>query len=237
MRFGRLPLHDRADFVLARTTGRRVVSVGLGGQVGATDYSFDLAAADLVHTFSARLAAAAAQVTFVDISARAIEAFSPHVEADYVEADVTADPSEWPSTLLETRCDVVVLGEVLEHLDAPGRALRGLQQLLAPGGVIVITVPNAFNLSVIAKIAVRNENVHPEHVAYYSPSTLTRLCESASLTICELAFYRTRPLRASQLLHAPLGYLSGAVAERLPQFARGLVAVARPESTPAARGV
>lgn len=221
--------------MLARTTSRRVVSVGLGGQIGATDYSFDLDRADLAGTFSARLAAAAERATFIDISGRAIDAFSQQVDADYHEADITADPAEWPATLRETRCDVVVLGEVLEHLDAPGRALRGLQQLLAPGGIVVVTVPNAFNLSVTARMAVRDENVHPEHVAYYSPSTLTRLLESASLSVCELAFYRTRPLRAAQLLRAPLGYLSGAVAERLPQFARGLIAVARPERTAVAR--
>lgn len=222
-------LHDRTSFVLDRVAGTRVVSVGLGGQTHDTSYSFNVTdAIDLSGTFSARLAAVAAHTTFIDISDAAIEAFRPQVPADYHNADITAPVDSWPTALAEVRCDHVVLGEVLEHLACPGAALRSLATLLDPGGALVVTVPNAFNLSVVAKLASRTENVHPEHVAYYSASTLTRLLAMSGLEAVEIGWYRTRPLHWRQALRNPLAYGSGWVAERMPQYARGLVAVARP---------
>lgn len=230
MRFGRPSLHDRERYVFDRVRGKRVVSIGLGGQVQDTGYSFNLATADLRNTFSARLAAEAAQTCFIDVSDAAIAASEPQVDADYFNADITRDPTQWPPGLSGLQCDVVVLGEVLEHLDNPGSALRSLQTLLAPGGSFLVTVPSAFNLSVVMRMARRDENVHPEHVAYYSPSTLTRLFEMAGLRVTELGFYRTRSLEGSHALRAPMGFLAGAVAERMPQFGRGIVASGRPVS-------
>lgn len=222
-------LHDRTEYVLERVAGRRALSVGLGGKPEETSYSFDLRRPqDLSWTFSARIAAAAAATTFVDISSRAIEVFRPQVEASYHLIDITASPEEWPVELAETRCDVIVLGEVIEHLADPGAALRSLTTLLADGGEVVVTVPNAFNLSTVARLAARVENVHPEHVAYYSASTLTRLLELSGLELVDLGFYRTRPLHVRHALASPLGYAAGLVAERFPQYARGLVAAARP---------
>ena len=228
MKHQRLPLHNREDFVFERTRGKRVVSIGLGGQVGNTGYSFNLLTADLTKTFSARLVQQAAHVTFLDISDPAIEAFRGVVEADYYNADITADPSTWPDDLAGVQCDVVLLGEVLEHLTDPGAALRSLQTLLAPEGVILVTVPNAFHLSMIVHMARWDERVHPEHVAYYSPSTLARLFDMVGLEVVELGFYRKRPVQLTHLRSSPLGFLSAVASEALPQFGRGLVATARP---------
>jgi SAM-dependent methyltransferase len=70
--------------------------------------------------------------------------------------------------------DLVIAGEVLEHIPCPGRFLRGCAELLADGGLLCITVPNAVapknGLRTIAGIEV----VHPDHFAYYSPRTLSR---------------------------------------------------------------
>lgn len=44
--------------------------------------------------------------------------------------------------LLEERFDIVVCMDVLEHLLHPDRALRNLTQLVAPGGILLLTVPN-----------------------------------------------------------------------------------------------
>jgi 2-polyprenyl-3-methyl-5-hydroxy-6-metoxy-1,4-benzoquinol methylase len=42
----------------------------------------------------------------------------------------------------EDRFDVAICTEVLEHLEAPGRALANLLQTIDPGGSLILTVPN-----------------------------------------------------------------------------------------------
>jgi SAM-dependent methyltransferase len=53
--------------------------------------------------------------------------------------DIEAD---WPEPLRRTPFDVVVLGEILEHVFDPVVVLSHARSVLAPGGRIVITTPN-----------------------------------------------------------------------------------------------
>ena len=47
--------------------------------------------------------------------------------------------------------DVIVMGEVIEHLGAPSAMLDNLAPMLAPGGRVVITTPNPYMLHRVAK--------------------------------------------------------------------------------------
>jgi 2-polyprenyl-3-methyl-5-hydroxy-6-metoxy-1,4-benzoquinol methylase len=60
---------------------------------------------------------------------------------------------------VEGSFDVVIASEVLEHLQISiTAAIRKLKRLLAPGGTLLITVPNAYNLPNILRI-VRGVNI------------------------------------------------------------------------------
>ena len=48
----------------------------------------------------------------------------------------------WPASLRENPFDVVVLGEVLEHVFEPVEVLAEARKVLRPGGRVVITTPN-----------------------------------------------------------------------------------------------
>jgi SAM-dependent methyltransferase len=70
---------------------------------------------------------------------------------------------------------LVIAGEVIEHVDDPGAFLAGLHTLVAPGGQLVITTPNAYGLfNVLASLAHREIN-HPDHVMMFTWQTLTNL--------------------------------------------------------------
>lgn len=56
---------------------------------------------------------------------------------ELVQADIDAGIL----ATLHERADAVVCSEVLEHLDAPERALRLAHEILRPGGRLVVTVP------------------------------------------------------------------------------------------------
>jgi SAM-dependent methyltransferase len=68
--------------------------------------------------------------------------------------------------------DVVVAGEVIEHLDDPGSFLQGMHHLVAPGGVLVVTTPNANGLVNAFALLGNFEVNHPDHVVMFTCRTL-----------------------------------------------------------------
>lgn len=68
----------------------------------------------------------------------------------YANANFASSSLEFRCTLIESmlsdrlQCDVIVLADVLEHLDDPESILRACLGLLAPQGVILVALPNGF---------------------------------------------------------------------------------------------
>jgi len=80
--------------------------------------------------------------------------------------------------------DVVVLWHVLEHLSDPGATLVQVRELLRPGGVLLVGVPN-FG-SVEARLC-RDKWFHldvPRHLAHFSRDSLKETLERAGLSVC-----------------------------------------------------
>jgi predicted TPR repeat methyltransferase len=122
--------------------------------------------------------------------------------------------------------DIVVAGEILEHLPNPGLCLTGARSILAPGGMILVSVPNAFCLKSLLRVGLRRELVHADHVCYYSAATLTRLAEHSGLKCDIVGFYSSRPKNyMKRALEVVFFGWSRIIA---PQWAEGLIAVLRP---------
>src|SRR5262245_2561248 len=101
--------------------------------------------------FTEWLKAQGASVDVVDIdpeAGRATEAFARRV----VIADL--DNDGWEQALSGDgalpRYDFIVCADVLEHLRDGARLLARLQPLLAPGGELLLSVPNVAHAAIIA---------------------------------------------------------------------------------------
>lgn len=73
--------------------------------------------------------------------------------------------------------DVVTFWAVLEHLSEPGRFLTRAHEVLKPGGVCFVLVPNLGSLAV-RLLRERYRYILPEHINYFSAGTLRRLVTS-----------------------------------------------------------
>lgn len=87
--------------------------------------------------------------------------------------------------------DVIVAGEILEHLSNPGYFLDGMKPLLSnTGSRLVLTTVNAYcAYRFVYAFLMGGEKVHPDHVYYFSRSTLIRLLTRHGFEVEDFAFY------------------------------------------------
>lgn len=89
------------------------------------------------------------------------------------------------------RFDFVMLDNVLEHLAAPGQALALAWRLLAPGGVVLVEVPNDFSpvqdtLLASGKVDSQYWVSWPEHLQYFNADGLAALAAESGLRQVDL---------------------------------------------------
>jgi 2-polyprenyl-3-methyl-5-hydroxy-6-metoxy-1,4-benzoquinol methylase len=162
---------DRAKFILEHCTGKRVLEFGASG------------------TLSAQIRAVASEYFGVDRQSNK-DANIQGFDLD----DVSKDYLPFWSQTEFVRLDVIVCGEVLEHLSNPGHFLRRLRHQYAEneqhkGIAFIMTVPNAFAKAGAQWAAKGIENVNRDHVAWYSPKTISVLLERAGFTVGGLFWY------------------------------------------------
>lgn len=88
--------------------------------------------------------------------------------------------------------EIILCGEILEHLSNPGWFLTRLYRQFV-GVSVVITTPNAFSDVGRAHIAKGTENVNVDHVSYYSYRTLRTLLNRAGYMNLTFGWYGGQP--------------------------------------------
>jgi SAM-dependent methyltransferase len=118
--------------------------------------------------------AAGNDVVGVDVDRVALEQASERLGIETVWGDVEEGlPFE------DGRFDVVVAGELLEHLADPAAALASVDRVLAPGGRFVGSVPNAFRLKSRLRFAAgRHPETDATHLQLFTPAALRALLAS-----------------------------------------------------------
>ena len=83
---------------------------------------------------------------------------------------------EEPLDLPAESFDVVVAGELLEHMRAPDELVAEARRVLCPGGRIVLSVPNAFRLkNRLRFLAGRPPERDPTHLHLFTPAAVGEL--------------------------------------------------------------
>lgn len=132
---------------------------------------------------------------------------------------------------LVTQVDVIVIPEVIEHLNNVGAALDNLRESGFAGDILIST-PNAFSLRVIRLLGNGVELVHPDHNCYYSPTTLKTLLGKHGFAMQRLVmYYWPTDDEVGRELH-------NIVTTSCPYYAEGMIAIVRADrdSTQTSRG-
>jgi 2-polyprenyl-3-methyl-5-hydroxy-6-metoxy-1,4-benzoquinol methylase len=104
---------------------------------------------------------------------------------------VVADLETAPP-LLDGPFDAIVYGDVLEHLSDPRATLVALDRTLAPGGTVIVSVPNVAHLWVrLSLLAGRFDYadrgiLDRTHLRFFTRRTLVAFLRSAGLSVAEL---------------------------------------------------
>ena len=127
--------------------------------------------------------------------------------------------------------DIIVAGEIIEHLSNPGLFLDGIRRFMSRETRLLVTTVNAYCAIRFLWYGVRgkqgrNEFVHPDHVAYYSYSTLKLLLERNGMHVENFLFYdigREHRPHNRRLMNA----VNDIFVRFAPQWADGVIAICR----------
>lgn len=126
----------------------------------------------------------AGALTGIDLDDAALAAVTHGT--DLADAAVAADPrilrGNMESDDLGQSFEVIVAGDVIEHMSNPGRFLDNCRRHLEPGGSLVITTPNAKWPTVFLR-------PNPTHALWHDRHTLRHLLERHGYRVTELRTY------------------------------------------------
>lgn len=89
--------------------------------------------------------------------------------------------------------DLIVAGDLIEHLSNPGMFLERVAAHMSDDGRAVITTPNPFNIEQVVHVLFRNDLfVNPEHALWLDPRTIHQLVSRSPLRISEFRWIQTR---------------------------------------------
>lgn len=210
MRVPRLRLIERDSWLVSLCRGKSVL------HLGCTDYPVTQSAIEQNRLLHQQLARSAKVVVGVDADEAGIQELRklmPGYEFIVFNAERLTECAE----LAHRSFELVVAADILEHVCNAGRFLECARSFLAPGGHLILTTAHAFSLKRFVALGVLGlEHVHPDHTAYFSLSTLTRLLEQHQLRmIAQYGFQWRNPTARNALAYALTRPLLGLTAGRL----------------------
>jgi predicted TPR repeat methyltransferase len=134
-----------------------------------------------------------------------------------------ADAQRLTEFVGDTRFDLIIAGDVIEHLANQGSFLAGCREALTADGTLLVTTVNAYGITRFAKALLNHEAVHPEHTAYSSHQTLKRLLSMSVFRAVSVGYYRCEPVPDRSVVRLVGNALENFMTPFWPQFSEGLI--------------
>jgi hypothetical protein len=113
--------------------------------------------------------------------------------------DVTSETI--PKKLLKRKFDLILLPDVIEHIENPVLFLNSLRKKFSNQvKTIIITTPNAFNLNNFFNIFKNREIINSDHRFWFTPYTLIKILNDSGFTIKSLYFSEHSKISRKKIL-------------------------------------
>lgn len=180
----KFPLVQRVEYLKRLCEGKKVL------HLGCADYPYTEAAIKSKTHLHFHLTEIAEEVYGFDYDTAGIDVLANYGMKNLYQADL----ERLENVPLDEKFEVIIAGEMIEHLSNPGLFLRGIKRFMNADTNLVITTINAYCGFRTLMYGLRgkggaNEPVHPDHVAYYSYSTLKLILNREKLKVDKFAFY------------------------------------------------
>lgn len=179
------------------------------------------------------------KVTALELDAQAIEIVTPFCETVLA---CNLNDSAWPELLTRMEpFDVIVAGDVLEHLYDPWTTLQQMLPLLAEDGYVVVSLPHVAHNAIVACLLNEDFEYQPwglldkTHIRFWGLKNIQRLFEGAGFKIIEADFvikkpeqtefaksWRQLPVETQKALEVnPFGSIYQVIVKAVPRSAPG----------------
>jgi 2-polyprenyl-3-methyl-5-hydroxy-6-metoxy-1,4-benzoquinol methylase len=174
---------EREQYILDAAKGAESIL-----HIGCSDHPFTeslLGSDGLLHS---RLLGQAPHAVGFDISRTGIAL----LKKQYPKASfLLGDAETLGESVPENQYELIIAGEVLEHLSNPGLFLAACAKVLKKDGKLLLTVPNAFGIRRLIHVFMKVENYHPDHTFYLSENTVKVLADRYGFSISRSFYYGT----------------------------------------------
>jgi len=203
------------DFVVHLARGRRVLDLG------CIDHDADEALARGGEWLHARLRSVAETLVGVDLLAS---------DADVLNArgyDIRVADVE--SLHLGAQFDLIVAGDLIEHLSNIGQFLDSVSRHMHDQSVFVVTTPNPFNVEQFSQALFRNKiMVNPQHTVWIDPRVMHELISRSPFEIVNFHWIGTRfkaDLQGGRVVRRIVNPLNELLMQRRPVLRRDFAVV------------
>lgn len=202
---------DRIKYVASACTGRRVLDLGA---MDETAWKSKRGRGTWMHEEIARVAR---YVDGIDNSALVPPTGLATASNALIRRGDVTDP-EPVVDALDQAPDVVIAGEIIEHLENPLEFLRRFAAMpRLSGATLILSTPNATALHNFLIGLAHRESTHHEHLCILSYKTLTTLCSRAGFPRWQIIPYYSRFTEMEER-HAGLARIAVRAVERAVNF-------------------
>jgi len=166
---------DRIEFILQACTGKSVL------HLGCADWPFTENRAKKDTFLHRMITKVSSNTVGVDINGRAIEIMKSYGIDNVIAIDAETSLNK----SVGGTYDVIVAGEILEHVLNPGLLLESIKKVMRRDSILILTTPNFCPIKRIPRLLFRIEEVHPDHLYYFSYSTLSKLLQLSGYEIVD----------------------------------------------------